>query len=103
MIFTFEKLTPQYCGYDVDINQISEFLLSIYPVKSFCTSDIASQTDIDRYIRIMMLYFSTHITFIFKELGYIQSDELISKKSEQDIVQQLTIYIEKDMKSKLLK
>ena len=91
------KLTPVWDEYDIEINEIVDFLFEVYSFEKF-GNDI---NEIDKYIDILLQYFKTHIEYIFKELHYLDEKDYIESHSYEPIYDNLKDIIKETIKEKI--
>ena len=97
MKIMFLKLTPVWDEYDIEIDEIVDFLFEVYSFKKF-GNDI---NEIDKYIDILLQYFKTHIEYIFKELHYLDEKDYIESRSYDPIYDDLKDIIKETIKEKI--
>ena len=92
------KLTPVWDEYDIEIDEIVDFLFEVYSFEKFGKDRI---NEIDKYIDIILQYFKTHIEYIFKELHYLDEKDYIESHSYEPIYDNLKDIIKETIKEKI--
>lgn len=85
------KLSPTKSKIDINLDELTEFLIKIIPSSSPWLNINLTEN--------LLWYFRTHVTFIFHELKYISVNEYITKEESENIFNEL----KKELNYKLTK